>query len=58
MKLKPVDKAISVLDFFSIEGQMLGVGDISAITGYPKSTVIQTNASACVWKPSLRGGIK
>ena len=39
MKLKSVDKAISILDCFSIEGQILGVGDISAITGFTKSTV-------------------
>jgi DNA-binding IclR family transcriptional regulator len=39
MKLKSVDKAISILDCLSIQGPILGVGDISAITGYAKSTV-------------------
>jgi len=39
MKLKSIDKAISVLDCFSIHGHILGVGDISAITGYTKSSV-------------------
>jgi len=36
---KSVDKAIAVLNCFSFESQILGVGEISQITGYTKSTV-------------------
>ena len=39
MTHKSVDKAISVLNCFSPESQVLGVGEISQITGYTKSTV-------------------
>jgi DNA-binding IclR family transcriptional regulator len=39
MTHKSVDKAISVLNCFSPESQILGVGEISQITGYTKSTV-------------------
>jgi DNA-binding IclR family transcriptional regulator len=36
---KSVDKAIAVLNCFSLEKPILGVGDISGLTGYTKSTV-------------------
>ena len=36
---KSVDKAISVLNCFSLERPILGVGEISVLTGYTKSTV-------------------
>ena len=39
MVLKSVDKAISILDCFSVEKQILGVGKISQMTGFTKSTV-------------------
>jgi DNA-binding IclR family transcriptional regulator len=39
MTLKSVDKAILVLNCFSPENEILGVGEISRITGYTKSTV-------------------
>ena len=39
MTVKSVDKAISVLNCFSPESQILGVGEITRITGYTKSTV-------------------
>ena len=39
MTLKSVDKAILVLNCFSPETQILGVGEISQLTGYTKSTV-------------------
>ena len=36
---KSVDKAVSVLNCFSLEKTILGVGEISALTGYTKSNV-------------------
>ncbi|UCD79039.1 MAG: IclR family transcriptional regulator [Desulfobacterales bacterium] len=36
---KSVDKAITVLNCFSLEHLILGVGEISGLTGYTKSTV-------------------
>lgn len=39
MTLKSVDKAVSVLNCFSTEAPIRGVGDISQLTGYTKSTV-------------------
>ncbi len=39
MTHKSVEKAIAVLNCFSTEKQILGVGDISQYTGYTKSTV-------------------
>jgi len=36
---KSVDKAIAVLNCFSPESQIMGVGEISQVTGYTKSTV-------------------
>ena len=39
MTLKSVDKAILVLNCFSPETQIMGVGEISQLTGYTKSTV-------------------
>lgn len=36
---KSVDKAITVLNCFSLERPILGVGEISGLTGYTKSTV-------------------
>ena len=36
---KSVDKAIAVLNCFSLERLILGVGEISGLTGYTKSTV-------------------
>ena len=39
MTHKSVDKAISILNCFIPESQILGVGEISQITGYTKSTV-------------------
>jgi IclR family KDG regulon transcriptional repressor len=36
---KSVDKAIAILDCFNLERPILGVGDISGLTGYTKSTV-------------------
>ena len=39
MTHKSVDKAIAVLNCFSPESQIMGVGEISQITGYTKSTV-------------------
>ena len=36
---KSVDKAIAVLNCLSLERPILGVGDISGLTGYTKSTV-------------------
>jgi DNA-binding IclR family transcriptional regulator len=36
---KSVDKAIAVLNCFSLERSILGVGEISRLTGYTKSTV-------------------
>jgi DNA-binding IclR family transcriptional regulator len=39
MTHKSVEKAISVLNCFSPEAQILGVGEISKLTGYTKSTV-------------------
>ena len=39
MTHKSVDKAIAVLNCFSLESQIMGVGEISQITGYTKSTV-------------------
>jgi DNA-binding IclR family transcriptional regulator len=36
---KSVDKAIAVLNCFSLERSILGVGEISGLTGYTKSTV-------------------
>lgn len=36
---KSVDKAISVLNCFSLEKTVLGVGEISGLTGYTKSNV-------------------
>lgn len=36
---KSVDKAIAALNCFSLERPILGVGDISGLTGYTKSTV-------------------
>ncbi len=39
MTLKSVDKAVSVLNCFSPEAPIRGVGDISQLTGYTKSTV-------------------
>lgn len=38
MTLKSVDKAVSVLNCFSLEAPIRGVGDISQLTGYTKST--------------------
>jgi len=39
MTLKSVDKAVRVLNCFSAENQIMGVGKISLITGYTKSNV-------------------
>jgi len=36
---KSVDKAIAILNCFNLERPILGVGDISGLTGYTKSTV-------------------
>jgi len=38
MTLKSVDKAVYVLNCFSLEAPIRGVGDISQLTGYTKST--------------------
>ena len=39
MKINSVDKAITILDCFSDEKPVLGVGEISEITGFTPSTV-------------------
>ncbi len=39
MKINSVDKAITVLNCFTAQMPVLGVGDISAETGYTLSTV-------------------
>jgi DNA-binding IclR family transcriptional regulator len=39
LKIQSLDKAISILNCFSVEKHVLGVGDISKMTGYTPSTV-------------------
>jgi IclR family KDG regulon transcriptional repressor len=59
MTHKSVEKAIIVLNCFSTEKQILGVGDISQSTGYTKSTVSRLLSTlekhGCVMKTGSAG---
>ena len=59
MTHKSVEKAIAVLNCFSVEKQILGVGEISRLTGYTKSTASRLLSTlekhGCVMKTGSLG---